>query len=210
MASASSNSWPYCMWQLEHEDRIPRRLITLTAPMMGCAQNDGFHNSVKGRRRKGRHMPQVTLKGSCLCGTVQYEVTGDPQRFYHCHCSRCRKSSGTGHASNIMMTSATLVFSHGESRLKQFKLPEAKRFSRQFCTECGSPVVRFVPELNAVVIPAGSLDGSVPIKPQARIYWDSRTDWTCDGDTLPRFPEGPPDLLSTTAEGRKEPSASRQ
>ena len=147
-------------------------------------------------------MSQVTLNGSCLCGAVQYEVTGDPQRFYHCHCSRCRKSSGTGHASNIMMTSATLVFSHGESRLKQFKLPEAKRFSRQFCTECGSPVVRFVPELNAVVIPAGSLDDSVPIKPQARIYWDSRTDWTCDGDTLPRFPEGPPDLLSTTAEGR--------
>ncbi len=137
-------------------------------------------------------MPQVTLKDICLCGTVQYEVIGDPQRFYHCHCSRCRKSSGTEHASNIMMTSATLVFSHGESRLRQFKPPEAKRFSRQFCAECGSPVARFILGWNAVVIPAGSLDDSVPIKPQARIYWDSRTDWTCDGDTLPRFPRGLP------------------
>ncbi|MHB1512746.1 MAG: GFA family protein [Acidiferrobacter sp.] len=146
-------------------------------------------------------MSQLTLKGSCLCGAVKYEVTGDPQRFYHCHCSRCRKSSGTGHATNILMTQATLAFSHGEPRLKRFKLPGAERFSRQFCTECGSPVARVVPALNAVVIPAGSLDDHVPIKPQGRIYWDSRTDWTCDGDTLPRFPEGPSGLLPAIVQG---------
>lgn len=143
-------------------------------------------------------MSQVTLKGSCLCGAVEYEVTGDPRRFYHCHCQRCRKSSGTGHASNVMLANATLVFSHGKSLIKQFKLPNAERFSRQFCTECGAPVARLVPALDAVVIPAGSLDDSTPIKPQARIYWDSRTDWTCDGDTLPRFSEGPPKAPPTT------------
>jgi hypothetical protein len=137
-------------------------------------------------------MSQEKLSGSCLCGSVKYEVRGDLQRFYHCHCSRCRKSSGTGHASNLIMTNATLVFTHGESLLKQFKVPDALRFSRQFCTECGSPVARFVPELSAVVVPAGSSDDTIPIKPQARIYWDSRTEWTCGGDTLPRFPEGPP------------------
>ena len=145
--------------------------------------------------RKGSKMSQVTLKGGCLCGAVKYEVTGEPQRFYHCHCSRCRKSSGTGHASNLMMTNATLVFTHGESLLKRFKVPDSERFARQFCTECGSPVARIVPELDAVVIPAGSLDDSAPIKPQARIYWDSRTDWTCDGDALPRFPEAPPGVF---------------
>ncbi len=137
-------------------------------------------------------MSQVKLRGSCLCGVVKYEVTGELKRFYHCHCSRCRKSSGTGHASNLIMTNAMLVFTHGESLLKQFKVPDAVRFSRQFCTECGSPVARFIPELNIVVFPAGSSDDAIPIKPQARIYWDSRTEWTCDGDTLPRFPEGPP------------------
>jgi hypothetical protein len=96
-----------------------------------------------------------------------------------------------------MMTNATLVFTHGEALLKLFKVPDSERFTRQFCSECGSPVARFVPELNAVVIPAGSLDDTIPIKPQARIYWNSRTDWTCDGDTLPRFPEGASDLLPT-------------
>jgi hypothetical protein len=134
-------------------------------------------------------MSHVTLKGSCLCGTVHYEVSGVPQRFYHCHCSRCRKSSGTGHATNLMMSDAKLVFTSGESLLKQFKVLEAKRFTRQFCSHCGSSVARFVPELNYVVIPAGSLDDNPPIKPQARIFWASRAEWSCDDTPLPRFAE---------------------
>lgn len=136
-------------------------------------------------------MTQVTLKGGCLCGAVQYEVSGDPKRFYHCHCARCRKSSGTGHATNLMLTNAKLVFTKGESLLKRFKVPEAKRFTRQFCGECGSSVARFSPEIDAVVVPAGSLDSEPPIKPQARIFWDSRAAWSCDGDELPRHAEYP-------------------
>lgn len=136
-------------------------------------------------------MTQASLKGGCLCGAVRYEVVGEPQRFYHCHCLRCRKSSGTGHASNLMLADARLTFTQGESLLKSYKVPEAKRFTRQFCSECGSSVARFVPELNMVVIPAGSLDGEPPIQPQARIFWDSRAAWSCDGDALPRFAEYP-------------------
>lgn len=136
-------------------------------------------------------MSLVLLSGSCLCGAVKYQVSGDPQRFYHCHCSRCRKSSGTGHATNLFLSDAHLQFTAGESMLKQFKVPEAKRFARQFCMNCGSQVARFVPEIDGVVIPAGSLDDEIAIKPQARIFWDSRADWSCDGDSLPRYAEYP-------------------
>lgn len=136
-------------------------------------------------------MSKVTLKGGCLCGAVRYQASGDPQRFYHCHCARCRKSSGTGHASNLFLSNATLIFTHGESLLKRFKVPEAQRFTRQFCSECGSAVARFVPEIDGVMIPAGSLDDPAPIEPQARIFWDSRADWSCDGDSLPRYAEYP-------------------
>lgn len=136
-------------------------------------------------------MSEVSLTGGCLCGAVQYQVSGNPLRFYHCHCARCRKSSGTGHASNLMLSNAALSFTSGEALLKRFKVPEAKRFTRQFCGECGSSVARFVPEIDCVVIPAGSLDGEIPIKPQARIFWDSRADWSCGGDSLPRYAEYP-------------------
>jgi hypothetical protein len=134
-------------------------------------------------------MTQTTLRGSCLCGSVQYEITGTPTRFYHCHCSRCRKSSGTGHASNLFLQPASIRWIKGEELLRTFKPPEAKRFTRQFCGNCGSGVARQVKDSDAVIVPAGSLDNEPPIKPQARIFWDSRVSWSCGGDGIPTYPE---------------------
>ncbi|MDH5190073.1 MAG: GFA family protein [Gammaproteobacteria bacterium] len=134
----------------------------------------------------------ATLKGSCLCGSVQYEVTGEPQRFYHCHCQRCRKATGTGHGSIVMMTPVTgITWIKGEDLLGRYKVPEAERFYTCFCTQCGGPMPRTVPELDAVFIPAGSLDTESPIPAQARIFWDSRAEWSCS-DALPHFAEYPP------------------
>jgi hypothetical protein len=136
-------------------------------------------------------MNKVKLRGSCLCGAVQYEATGKPTRFYHCHCSRCRKSSGTGHATNLFLEEGQLVFTNGEDAVQRYKIPEAERFSRQFCSKCGSSVARFVPELNGIIIPAGSLDTDPPIMPQARIFWGSRASWSCSDDNIPCFDELP-------------------
>ena len=84
-------------------------------------------------------MSQVILKGRCLCGTAKYEVAGEAKRFYHCHCSRCRKATGTGHASNLFLQPATLKWLSGEEHIRAFKVPEAKRFTNQFCGLCGRP-----------------------------------------------------------------------
>ena len=136
-------------------------------------------------------MKSLTFKGSCLCGAIKYELSGEPKRFYHCHCERCRKASGTGHASNIMVKTDSLKWLAGESLLKRFKVPEAERFFTLFCAECGSAMPRDVPEIGMVVIPAGSLDHEITIKPEARIFWDSRTEWSCSGDGLNVFAEYP-------------------
>lgn len=55
-------------------------------------------------------MSEVTVKGSCLCGGVKYKVTGETERLYHCHCKRCRKASGTGHAGNLLITPQARIF----------------------------------------------------------------------------------------------------
>lgn len=136
-------------------------------------------------------MSKTVLQGSCLCGAVKYQATGEPSRFYHCHCSRCRKATGTGHATNMFLIDADLEFTSGEALVSRYKIPEAERFTRQFCSNCGSSVARAVPEINAVVIPAGSLDSEPPLRPQARIYWDSRATWSCSDETLPHFAELP-------------------
>jgi hypothetical protein len=137
-------------------------------------------------------MTQTTLKGSCLCGAVKYEVTGEPKRFYHCHCSRCRKATGTGHASNLFLQPGMLTWLSGEAQIRAFKVPEAKRFTNNFCATCGSRLPRQAKDTDIVMIPSGSLDDEAPIKPQARIFSGSRASWSCAGDALPDYSEYAP------------------
>lgn len=139
-------------------------------------------------------MADETFKGSCLCSGVQYELSGEIKRFYHCHCRRCRKATGTGHASNIMVKAEHFAWLKGETLLARFKVPDAERFYTQFCSHCGSAMPRDVPQLGMVVIPAGSLDSEVAVQPQARIFWDSRAPWSCSHDEIPVFAEYPPNI----------------
>jgi len=131
-------------------------------------------------------MSETVLTGSCLCGGVRYQVKGEPARFYHCHCSRCRKASGTGHASNLFVK-GSLEWLAGVEQIRTFKLPEAERFSNTFCTVCGGRVPRFIENAGIVFIPAGSLDQEPPITPQARIFVGSRADWSCEQGPIPQF-----------------------
>jgi len=130
------------------------------------------------------------LSGGCLCGAVRYEVAGDAVRFYHCHCERCRRATGTGHASNLFVK-GTLSWRAGEHLIKSYKLPEAERFTNTFCIQCGGRVPRFIETMGVVFIPAGSLDDVPEMTPQARIFAGSRTNWSCDGTELPTFVEYP-------------------
>ena len=132
-------------------------------------------------------MGQQTLTGSCLCGALHYSVTGEPVRFMHCHCSRCRKSSGTGHASNLFLQDGAITWSGDRALIKAYKIPEAQRFTRTFCTQCGGPLPAEISSMNLVFIPAGTLDDEPNIKPQARIFYDSRVAWSCSGDEVPCF-----------------------
>ena len=130
------------------------------------------------------------LTGSCLCGAVRYTATGEAVRFYHCHCSRCRKASGTGHASNLFVKGSLAVL-RGEDQIVSYKVPEAERFTTTFCRICGSRLPRFIEKIGMVFIPAGSLDVEPPITPQARVFTGSRTAWSCDATALPEFSDYP-------------------
>ena len=137
-------------------------------------------------------MTQTTLTGSCLCGAVRYEASGEAKRFMHCHCTRCRKATGTGHASNMFLQPGSLKWLAGEDQVRAYKVPEALRFTNTSCATCGGRLPRQPVGTDMVVIPAGSLDTEAPIKPQGRIFYGSRAGWSCGGDALPAFDELPP------------------
>jgi len=137
-------------------------------------------------------MSDLNLTGSCLCGSVAYEISGTSKFFFHCHCSRCRKSSGTGHASNIIMQPDSVRWISGEDLLNQFKVPDAERYRSVFCSNCGSPMPRVAADNSMAVIPAGTLDKDPGMGPQARIMNGSRAEWSCDSNELPTFSGYPP------------------
>jgi hypothetical protein len=98
-------------------------------------------------------MADEVLHGSCLCGAVRYRVRGPFIRFVHCHCSRCRKATGSGHATNLIAEPANLEWIAGQDQTQRFDLPSAKSFATAVCRTCGSPVPRLSRDGQRAVIP---------------------------------------------------------
>ena len=132
-------------------------------------------------------MSDISLAGSCLCGAVRYEITGSDGRFWHCHCGRCRKATGTGHASNVLLKPDKVEWRSGEELLKRYKVPDARVFAAIFCGECGSMMPRVAPDRSIAVVPAGSLDNDPGLTPEARIFHGSRAAWSCDDREVPYY-----------------------
>jgi len=129
-----------------------------------------------------------TYSGSCQCGAVKYEVTGEFQRFFLCHCQRCRKDTGSAHGANIFLSPAEITWASGEDKVKTYLVP-GTRHSKSFCTECGSALPRVPAGANMIVIPAGSLDSAVDaeIRPLGHIFLQFKADWDDHLDEVPKF-----------------------
>jgi len=78
-----------------------------------------------------------SIHGGCLCGTVKFEVNPPFQKMVHCHCSRCRKGTGTGHATNLTVEPSQFRWLAGEEVVTRYDLPTAKSFGKWFCMHCG-------------------------------------------------------------------------
>ncbi len=129
-------------------------------------------------------------KGSCLCGRVSYELSGDFQAFFLCHCSRCRKDSGSAHAANLFAQGGILKWKCGESEVKTYQYPDSLH-AKSFCQHCGSALPLVVESYHCVMVPAGSLDSPVPISPTAKIFMADCAEWATDLSGVTRFDQMP-------------------
>lgn len=120
--------------------------------------------------------------GACQCGAVRFEVEGSFDCFFLCHCSFCRKDTGSAHAANLFSATAKLTWLAGEDQVATYRLPST-RHAKSFCKTCGSALPRQDP--GSLVVPAGSLESPVPIRPDAHIFVASRADWDRELETVP-------------------------
>lgn len=130
------------------------------------------------------------LAGTCLCGDVAFEIQGDFDSFYLCHCTYCQKDTGSAHASNLFSSAARIVWKAGQDKVQVYRLP-ATRHVKSFCVNCGSPVPTPDPEGNWLLVPAGCLDQDVPLTPNAHIFVSSRANWDCNLEKIRSFKKFP-------------------
>ncbi|MCV2219352.1 GFA family protein [Thauera sp. Sel9] len=130
-------------------------------------------------------------EGSCLCGSVKYVIRGDLRAAAFCHCSRCRKASGSVFAANATVDEAALELMSGKGMLKSFSTPEGVH--RLFCSTCGSPIFSKRDSMPGVLrLRLGTLDSPlVSARPSAHIFVASKADWYEICDSLPQFAERP-------------------
>ncbi len=133
------------------------------------------------------------LTGGCLCGRVQYRVTGPFDKFYLCHCSQCRRSTGSAHAANIFTSADRLEWLSGEALIKRYTPDEPGTISKCFCTHCGSLVPYTSLQSGKLIIPAGSLNRAPGINPDDNIFWRDRADWYDAGLAAKHCAQGPED-----------------
>lgn len=137
----------------------------------------------------------MKIQGSCLCQQVEYEITGHAGIFQYCHCSRCRKFTGSAHAANLFVKPDQFRWVKGENIVGRYEPADAKYFATCFCRQCGSSLPWLSRSGNVVIIPAGTLDlhdQELDIHPQQNIFCASGASWYVAPSSLPMFDEMPP------------------
>lgn len=130
-------------------------------------------------------MTERITHGACLCGGIKVQVRGDISQLDYCHCSQCRKASGTAFASNAPIATDRLSI-EGAGRIQEFAASEGKW--RAFCGACGSPIYsRRAARPNEVRLRVGLLDDPIAPEKRQHIWAGSRAAWHDIDDGFPAF-----------------------
>ena len=135
------------------------------------------------------------FSGGCLCGAVRYSSKVDPQFVGHCYCVDCRKSSGTGHCTHLVIPADAFSIS-GAVKFYDHPADSGNIVSRGFCPNCGSPLYSKNSGMAGLVfLRVSSLDDPEIVKPQMIVYASRAPSWDHMDAALPSFaamPEGGP------------------
>ncbi len=130
--------------------------------------------------------------GSCLCGKVKYTISTSPVRMGQCHCDDCRKSTGTGHASNAFFEKNDVNII-GETKKYDSVTDTKSIITRHFCPTCGSRMFGESNILtNIIAVSAGTIDDSTWFKADAIVYDKRKPIWDIMDENIPSFKEMPP------------------
>ena len=122
------------------------------------------------------------VRGSCLCGSVKFEVAKCSTDIFKCHCSRCRKSFGGASSAVTFVQASDFEWLSGEGEVARFALDAG--YARHFCKTCGAVVPLHIPSHSLYWVPAGLFDSDPEVILGRHVHVASRAPWeVLDGQT---------------------------
>ena len=123
--------------------------------------------------------------GGCYCGNIRYEINGDTEAAFQCHCRECQYI--TGGNPNVVMVFALDDFAYTKGSVSDFARDDLEKpVYRHFCANCGTGIGSRSPSRpNSMIVKVGTLDDPTVFKPQVAIF-------TCDEQAFHHIPEGLP------------------
>ena len=128
-----------------------------------------------------------TFTGGCLCGAVRYEAAAGPVMAAHCYCNDCRRASGTGHCTHVVVPEAGFSL---KGTVKGYDRPadSGNMVTRHFCSTCGSAIYSTNSGMPGMVfLRASSLDDPNAISPKAAVFASRAPAWDPVDPALPAF-----------------------
>lgn len=126
------------------------------------------------------------LKGSCLCGSIRYEIDGNLDRLTHCHCSQCRKAHGAAFGSYVKVERSRFRLLCGEESIVSYVSSPGVR--RTFCARCGA-TLQFIRDSapDRFSLALGTLDSDPGALPSCHIFVASKAPWFEITDGSPQY-----------------------
>jgi hypothetical protein len=132
------------------------------------------------------------FSGGCLCGAVRYICDAEPMMAGHCHCEDCRRTSGSGHSSHLVVPEASVALT-GEVKGYQRPSDSGNLVTRAFCPNCGAPIFSKNSAMPGMLfLRASSLDDLEIFQPQMHVYATRAASWDAPLAGVPAFDKMPP------------------
>lgn len=115
------------------------------------------------------------MKGSCLCGAVEYQVDSLDMPISHCHCNTCQKAHAAAFATTAGVMREHFRWLKGQDVVASFESSPGKK--RHFCPRCGSHLVAVRANQPHVIVRVATLDEDPGVVPQAHIWVSHDKSW---------------------------------
>jgi len=124
------------------------------------------------------------LAGECFCGAVRYTVVDSFQYALNCHCSNCRRTTGSAFKPFAGIARDRLAIASGDDNVMIYG---AETGHDAHCRRCGSLLYSVVRDGAFVHVAMGTLVDDPSIRPSAHIFVGSKAPWFCIADDLPQY-----------------------